>query len=247
MRIRKEAVIGVAVLVFFAAALTMFLNIQKSRARDGMALRIAGISGRDGPPETIEGLRNALVLYEKQIEAHVRDAAQTGVYWKILAVRLQDRGLHQEALEALERAMDYNAEDPALRYMAGISAARIAKGTPDTIGADQRDRYYALSESAFLTAIDLDGTYSRPRYALGVLYTFDLNRPGDAIPHLVRFLELSKNDVDGMFVLARAYYMTSQYREALELYDRILSITKDADKKREAERNKRHIMEAYYG
>lgn len=247
MKIRKEAVAGLVVLVIVAAGLTLFLNIQKSRARSGMASRIAGISGRGGPPETVEGLRNALALYEKRIEAHVRDAAQAGVYWKILAVRLQDRGLHLEALEALEQAMNYNAEDPALRYMTGISAARVAKGTPETIGEGRRDRYYALSESAFLTAIDLDGSYSRPRYALGVLYTFDLNRPGDAIPHLVRFLELSKNDVDGMFVLARAYYMMSQYREALELYDRILSITKDADKKQEAERNKRHIMEAYYG
>jgi tetratricopeptide (TPR) repeat protein len=247
MKIRKEVVVGVAVLVIFAAGLTLFLNIQKSRSRNDMASYIAGISGRNGPPETIEGLRNALALYEKRIEAHVRDAAQTGVYWKILAVRLQDRGLHLEALEALERAMNYNAEDPALRYLTGISAARVAKGTPDMTGAGQRDRYYALSESAFLTAIDLDGTYSRPRYALGVLYTFDLNRPEEAVPHLTRFLELSVNDVDGMFVLARAYYMTSRYREALELYNRILSITKDANKKREAEENKQLIMEVYYG
>jgi tetratricopeptide (TPR) repeat protein len=247
VKIRKEVVIGIAVLAIFAAALTFFLNIGKMRARNGLASRIAEISGRGGPPETIEGLRDALALYEKRIEAHVRDAAQTGVYWKILAVRLQDRGLHLEALEALEQAMNYNAEDPALRYLAGISAARVAKGTPDMMSADRRDRYYALSESAFLTAIDLDGSYSRPRYALGVLYTFDLNRPEDAIPHLVRFLELTVNDVDGMFVLARAYYMTARYGEALELYDRILSITKDLEKKMEAERNREHIMEVYYG
>ncbi|MDR2070776.1 MAG: tetratricopeptide repeat protein [Treponema sp.] len=247
MKIRRETVIGLAVLVIFAAGLTFFLNVRKSWVRNDTALRIAEISGRGGPPETIEGLRNALALYEKRIEAHVRDAAQTGVYWKILAIRLQDRGLHLEALEALEQAMKYNAEDPSLRYLAGISAARVAKGTADMIGGDQRGRYYALSESAFLTAIGLDETYSRPRYALGVLYTFDLDRPEDAIPHLLRFLELTINDVDGMFVLARAYYMTSQYREALELYDRILKIVKDSDKKKEAERNKQHIMEVYYG
>jgi tetratricopeptide (TPR) repeat protein len=247
MKIRNEAVIGVIVLVILAAALIAFLNIQKNRTRNDLASRIAGISNRNGPPETIEGLKDAIALYEKRIEAFVRDAAQTGVYWKILAVRFQDRGLHQEALDALERAMGYNTEDPALRYMAGISAARVAKGILDVSGVGQRDRYYALSESAFLMAINMDETYSRPRYALGVLYTFDLNRPEDAIPHLLRFLELSKNDVDGMFVLARAYYMTSQYREAIELYDRILSITKNSDKKREAEQNKEYIMEVYYG
>jgi tetratricopeptide (TPR) repeat protein len=244
MKIRKEAVFGIAALIILAAGVTFFLNIRKNQARNGLAARIAGISGRGGPPETIEGLRDALTLYGKRIEAHVRDAAQTGVYWKILAVRLQDRGLHKEALDALEQAMNYNAEDPSLRYLAGISAARIAKGTPDTA---QRERYYALSESAFLTAIGIDGGYSRPRYALGVLYTFDLGRPEDAIPHLARFLELAVNDVDGMFVLARAYYMASRYREALELYDRILSITKDSEKKREAEQNRQRVMEIYYG
>jgi tetratricopeptide (TPR) repeat protein len=247
MKIRNEAVIGIIVLVILAAGLTVFLNIQKNRTRNELASRITGISSRNGPPETIEGLRDAIALYEKRIEAYVRDAAQTGVYWKILAVRLQDRGLHQEALDALERAMSYNAEDPALRYLTGISAARVAKGALDVSGVGQRDRYYALSESAFLAAINMDEAYSRPRYALGVLYTFDLNRPEDAIPYLLRFLEMSKNDVDGMFVLARAYYMTSQYREAIELYDRILSITKNSDKKREAEQNKEYIMEVYYG
>jgi tetratricopeptide (TPR) repeat protein len=247
MKSKKEIIIGIVVLAILAAGLMIFLNVRKNQARNDLASRIAAISGRGGPPETIEGLRNAIGLYEKRIETHVRDAAQTGVYWKILAVRLQDRGLHLEALEALDHAMNYNAEDPALRYFTGISAARVAKGALDVSGVGQRDRYYALSESAFLSAISIDETYSRPRYSLGVLYTFDLNRPEDAIPHLVRFLELTKNDVDGMFVLARAYYMTSQYREALELYDRILSITRDSEKKREAERNKQYIMEIYYG
>jgi tetratricopeptide (TPR) repeat protein len=246
MKIRKEAVIGLATLVILAAGVTFFVNFWKSRTRNDMAEWIAGISGRGGgPPETIEGLRDAIARYERQIEAHVRDAGQIGVYWKILAVRLQDRGLHQEALEALEQAMKYNAEDPSLRYLTGISAARVAKGTVD-MTAGERDRYYVLAESAFLTALGLDETYGRPRYALGVLYTFDLDRPEDAIPHLRRFLELAANDVDGMFVLARAYYMTSRYPEALDLYDRILRTTKDSDKKKEAQQNKQHVMEVYY-
>jgi tetratricopeptide (TPR) repeat protein len=246
MKIRKEAVVGLATVVILAAGLTLFLNFWKSRVRNDMAVRIAEISGRGGPPETIEGLRNALAQYEQRIEAHVRDAGQTGVYWKILAVRLQDRGLHLEALEALEQAMKYNAEDPSLRYLTGISAARVAKGMVDMTGGE-RGKYYDLSESAFLTAIRLDETYSRPRYALGVLYTFDLDRPEDAIPHLRRFLDLVVNDVDGMFVLARAYYMTSRYPEALDLYDRILRLTKDPDKKKEAQQNKQRILEVYYG
>jgi tetratricopeptide (TPR) repeat protein len=245
MRIKKEALTGLAVLLVIAAGLIFFLNYQKNRVQTDFAARIVELSGRGGgTPETVEGLRDAIALYEKRIEAHVRDAAQTGVYWKILAVRLQDRGLHQEALEALEHAITYNAEDPSLCYLAGISAARAAKGNPDIT---EREKFYTLAESSFLASINIDETYGRPRYALGVLYTFDLNRPGEAIPHLERFMELVKNDVDGMFVLARAYYMTSRYREALEMYDRILSITRDSQKKADAELNRQYIMDVYYG
>jgi tetratricopeptide (TPR) repeat protein len=137
--------------------------------------------------------------------------------------------------------------------MTGVSASMAARGAVDfpdgkPAGTPQRERYYALAETAFLRAIAMDSGYTRPLYALGVLYVFELDRPEDAIPHLVKYLDIAlSNDVDGMFVLARAYFMTSEYQSALDLYDRILSITKDPAKKAEAERNRKYIMEVYYG
>jgi len=41
-----------------------------------------------------------------------------------------------------------------------------------------------------------------------------------------------------MFVLARAYYSTENYSEAVELYDKIISRTKDKKIKEEAQKNK---------
>jgi tetratricopeptide (TPR) repeat protein len=249
MKIKKEAVIGLVVIAVIAGGILGIYGFQKNRSRNDLAARIAELGGAGGPPETVEGLRRAIDLYEAQIEQHVRDAAQTGVYWKILATRLQDKGLHHEALDALERAMDYTPLDQVLSYMAGLSAAAIAKGSLDLSGnaSAAAERYYGLAEAAYLKAVSLDEGYARPRYALGVLYVFELNRPGDAIPLMVRYMELTTNDVDGMFVLARAYFMTEQYQEALDLYDRIISITRDAKKKREADQNKQYILGVYYG
>jgi tetratricopeptide (TPR) repeat protein len=249
MKIKKEVVIGVFAIVILAAGFALIHRYGINSDRNKFARRIAELGNRGGPPETVEGLREAIGLYEKQIEQHVKDAAQTGVYWKILAVRLQDRGLHNEALEALEQALYYTPSDPSILYLTGISAARVAKGFLDFSGGGDNGsaRYYALAEVAYRNAVALDGRYAKPLYALGVLYVFELGRPEDAIPVMERYLELSSNDVDGMAILAHAYALTAQYELALNLYDRIISSTKDKDKRAAAEESRRQVMDLYYG
>ncbi|MDR2785729.1 MAG: tetratricopeptide repeat protein [Treponema sp.] len=249
MKVKKEIVAGIFVVVILVTGFTLFYNYGMNRERNQFARRIAELGNPGGPPETVEGLREAIRLYEKQIEQHVKDAAQTGVYWKILATRLQDRGLHNEALEALEQAVFYSPLDPSLLYLTGISAARVAKSFLDFSGGRSggSERYYALAEDAYRKAIALDEKYVKPMYALGVLYVFELGRPGDAIPVMERYLTLTANDVDGMAVLAHAYALTSQYEFALNLYDRILSITKDKTKRAEVEESRRQVMDSYYG
>lgn len=252
MKIKKGAVIGAAViivvvLVVFAASL-----YEKDKGRGALAERIFSQSGipHDGsPPATIEGLKAAIAAYEKRIDQYVNDAAKTATYWKILAVRLQDKGLHGEALEALEHAIYYTPEDPTLHYYTGVSAGIMAKSShafPDRENSE-RDRYFALAEDSYLRAIELDSGYLRPRYGLGVLYVFELDRPEDAIPHLEKCLEVSRNDVDTMFVLARAYYMLKRYQDAVNLYDRIITLTTDNQKKIDAQNNRQLVLGQMHG
>jgi tetratricopeptide (TPR) repeat protein len=250
MRIKKEVVVGLFILILLGTALGTFLRIQKNKGRISLAERIVSVSPRGGPPQTVEGLRSAIAAYESRIEQHVRDAAQTGVYWKILATRLQDQGLHLEALDALERALYYAPEDSALHYAVGISAGIAAKSALNFSGAagnTGQDRYYDLAESAYLRAIDLDGSYGRPRYGIAVLYGFELDRPSEAVPHLRRYLEISRNDVDALFVLARAYYMMESYQDAVGVYDDIIALTRDANKRLEAQNNRQILLDLLYG
>ena len=248
MKIKKEIVIGILIILVFVSVLAGSQIYQRYKNRDDLAGRIASM-GPGGPPETIEGLRTAINAYERQIEAHVRDAAQTGVYYKILAVRLQDRGLHNEALEAIEKALYYTPSDASLHYMAGISQAILAKSYISFTRVDtaERERLYALAEDSYLRAIDLDDRYLRPRYGLGILYVFELDRPEDAVPHLERCLEINRNDTDTMFVLARAYYMVGAFEKALEVYGRIISVTRDEEKRTEARNNRLVIQELLNG
>jgi tetratricopeptide (TPR) repeat protein len=249
VKIKREALVGLGVIVLAAAVSLVFTGYQRNRRRDALAREIAALNPGNGPPETVEGLRTAIRAYEAKIELHVRDAAQTGVYWKLLAYRLQDRGLHGEALEALERAIAYAPLDPALHYLAGVSAGVMAKSSlsfPGAAANQDRKRYYALAEEGYLRAISLDDRYVAPLYGLGVLYAFELERPGEAVPWLLRSLEISPG-VDAMFVLARAYYMTGAYEEAVAVYDRIIGFTGDGEKRQEAQANRQLALDRLYG
>jgi tetratricopeptide (TPR) repeat protein len=248
MKIRKEVLIGLTVIAVVLISFLILIAYQRSKSRSDLASRIISL-GNGGPPETIEGLKKAITKYEKQIELHVKDAAQTGVYWKILATRFQEKGLHNEALEALEHALYYNPEDAVLHYLTGLSAATVAKTHHNFTGIDnpERERLFTLAEEAYLSSLKLDEKYLRPRYALGVLYVFELDRPEDAIPLMEQYLIFSTNDVDAMFVLARAYFVTSDMQKALVLYDTIISVTRDEDKKREAQNNRQVVMGRLYG
>jgi len=246
---KRDVVFGIFALLIIGVVLYGVINYLQNKTRTDLEKRIAQLSPRGGPPETIEGLRQAIALYEAQIERNVKEAAQTGAYWKILAIRLADRGMHRDALDAFERAVQFTPEDPTLFFLIGDSASVVAASTLGFSGnpGTEKEHFTRLAETAYLRSIQLDPAYPRPRLGLGILYTFDLNRAAEAVPHLERYVELAPSDVKGMFVLARAYFMTENYDRAVGLYDRIIARTKDPKVKAEAQNNKDTIRNVMYG
>ncbi|MDR2543399.1 MAG: tetratricopeptide repeat protein [Treponema sp.] len=237
--IKKIKDFFVAIIILFLVGMLIYYLYNRTASRSSRELtrQMAEISPRGGPPETIEGLRQAIVLYEEQIERHVREAAQTGVYWKILGTRLADRNMHNHALEAFEKAIYYNTNDASLYYMAGISAGYVAKSIVDSsVSAEmERDRLFQYAENSHLRALELDNTYTQPMYALGVLYAFELDNPDDAIDQLERYMQIRPSDIHPLFVLARAYFMKENLLKTIELYDTIIDRTRDQNVRREAQ------------
>ena len=257
MKYQKGAFAGlVVVLIIIVVAVASTSLYERNARRAEFADQVIS-QGRWTTPDSVTELKKAIAENERRIDRYVQASAQNATYWKLLSVRLQQRGLHGDALDALERAISLSPEDPMLHYYTGISAGTMAKSyyltaerSPD-LGApgrqEHRNQYFSIAESAFRRAIELDGNYLRPRYSLGVLYVFDLDRPEEAIPHLQKYLEISRNDVDTMFVLARAYYMLRMFQESLELYDRIIILTGDEKKRIDAQNNRQIIMGHLYG
>ena len=232
----KDWIIGISVIAVLVALVIIVYNHETNKKHVGWARQWGG------PPETIEGLRAAIAQYEEQIERHVKDGAQTGIYWKILGMRLAERGMHRDALDAYERAIRFNTDDPVLFFRTGESALAVAASSLGfSPNFNEREHFMNLAESSFLRSVQLDSAYARPRLSLGILYTVHLDRPSEAIPHMERYLELAPNNVWGMSVLARAYYMAGNNSRAIEMYDRIITRTKDPQVKLEAQNNRDYI------
>lgn len=240
---------SIVILIIIAAGITGVFVYKKIAERNSLAARIAELSPRGAPPQSIEDLRKAISLYEKKIDEHVKDAAQTGIYWKILGSRLMDsrpgqKPLYSEALKALQNAARYYPEDETIHYLIGVSAGSLARS--EYFSPAEQDEHYRLAEAAYLRAIDLQGRYTKALYGLGVLYTYNLGRAEEAIPYMELYVDINSRDTDGMFVLASARYLTGDFDGAVALYDRIIALTKDQNVKASAENNKQQAMDAVY-
>ncbi|MDR0300822.1 MAG: tetratricopeptide repeat protein [Treponema sp.] len=244
----KEIVLAILVIAGVSLLFYSLYQIDKRKTNKELARRIAELSPKGGPPESIEGLRQAIALYEDQIERNVREGAQTGAYWKILAVRLSDKGLHNEALEALERAIYFTPEDASLFNLTGVSAGIVAKSVVGFSASAEKERehYYKLSENSYKRALELDVTYAKPMYGLAILYVFELDRPAEAITYLERYLSMNTSDFHAMFILARAHAVTGSYTQAIETYERIITRSKNKDLQAEALNNIEIVQRLMY-
>lgn len=201
-------------------------------------------------PTTIEELKDAIEKYQHRIEDITSAAAQTGIWYKILASRYLDKEMYGEALKYYQKAIEYFPTNQNLYYYIGVCAGYMAKSALDynaTGNFSQKENYLNLAESAYLRALELEPTYVRALYGLGVLYVFDLDESEKAIPLLEKLLTIETRNTDAMMILARAYYQNYDFDSAVALYDKIISISTSPEKKAAAEANKRQALEMSYG
>ena len=200
-------------------------------------------------PTTEAELKAAIQKYQTRVEDMVLANQQIGIWYKMLGSRYLDNQMYGEALEAFRMATTYYPANQNLYYYVAVCAGYMANQSLDysaTGSTAQKFNYLKLAESAYLEALKIDSKYARALYGIGVLYIFELDEPGKAIPYLETLAEVEKRNVDGMFLLANAYYQTFEFEKAMAVYDKIISTTTSDEKKAQAEANQRQVLEAAY-
>lgn len=226
-------------LVFFSCNGTNAKTIKRMQAlEEGVA-----------SPTTEAEIKEAIQKYQTRVEDVALANQQIGIWYKMLGSRYLDNQMYGEALEAFRMATTYYPANQNLYYFVAVCAGFMANQALDysaTGSTAQKFNYLKLAESAYLEAIKLDPKYARALYGIGVLYIFELEEPGKAIPYLETLAEVEKRNVDGLFLLANAYYQTFEFERAMEIYDEIISITTSSEDKAQAEANKRKVLETAY-
>lgn len=235
------------IVFFILTCLFLFSSCGVSNKR---IIRMQKMEEGVGSPTTIEELKTAIEKYDARIADLQLSQSQVGIWYKILGTRYLDNKMYGEALKAFQSALQYYPDNQNLYYYVGICAGYMSHTALDynaTGNIEQKYNYLKLAETAYLRAIEIEPRYSRALYALSVLYVYELDEPAKAIPYLERVLDIEKKHTDAMFVLARAYYSTYEFDKAVEMYDKIISVTTSDKKKADAEANKKIVLDASYG
>ena len=234
-------------IVMVAFAVLLLCGCNKSSKT---IIRLQKMEEGVGSPTTEAELKEAIKKYQDRIYDIQLAQGQIGIWYKMLGTRQLDAKMYGEALDSFQKAIQFYPANQNLFYWVGVCAGYMAKASLDfkASGATTSERYnyLKLAESAYLRAIELDERYGRALYGLAIIYIYELGESAKGIPYLERFLDIEKRNTDAMFRLAEAYYLNYDFDKAADLYDQIISLTKDEKKKALAEQNKKTVLDAAY-
>lgn len=235
--------------LFCVLGLTLSLLATGCGVSNKTILRYQKMEEGVANPTTIEELKDAIGKYSERAADVQLANQQVGIWYKILGTRYLDNKMYGEALKAFEEALKYYPDNQNLYYYVGVCAGYMSHAALDFGGSGSTEvkyNYLKLAESAYLRAIQIEDRYVRALYGIGVLYVFELDESEKAIPYLEKLLTIDTQNIDAMFVLARAYYSNYEFDKSVHMYDKIISTTKSADKKATAEENKKIVLNASF-
>lgn len=198
-------------------------------------------------PTTVEELQDAIRKYQERVADIQLANQEIGIWYKMLGTRYLDNRMYGQALEAFQNALQYYPTNQNLYYYVGVCAGYMSHTAMDFKGNGSNEiryNYLKLAVDAYTRALDIDNNYERAWYGLGVIYEYELDEHVKAVDCFEHALEISTQSIDTMFNLARAYYCSYEFDKSINMYDKIISTTKSANTKSEAEELKSQVLNA---
>ena len=191
--------------------------------------------------ERIEEIEREVRRYREIVDQQVQANGQLMIYYRMLGIRYLEREMYGPAVRALEQALEITPANAQLHSYYAAAAAQSAKGRYDMA---EQNRLFGVAEQAYQRALQLDPNLRQALYGYAVLLVFELDRPGDALPHLDRLLEVQRQHTDGRFLRAYAHAALGNIQEAIGDYDAIIDVTRNPEVRREASRLRSQLAEA---
>ncbi|SIQ04851.1 Tetratricopeptide repeat-containing protein [Alkalispirochaeta americana] len=191
--------------------------------------------GVEVAPERIAELRREARRYRSKVEEVTEALAREASFQKLLANELMQQGMHGPALEALQRALAIQTDNPVLYYLAAVASGRAARAHRIDGG---REKLLEQAEALYRDAIALNPRYRAALFGLSVLLSFELDRPQEALEYARRTAELETKDPAVRFLLAHVLVRTGELAEASRIYDDLARTAPAAEQRRRAAANR---------
>jgi tetratricopeptide (TPR) repeat protein len=130
-------------------------------------------------------------------------------------------GSYPDAITQANQVLDVYPENQRALFVIGLAYAYQQKYEA---AVDPLESFRVIREAS--PQADLDMALETALYYLGVSY-LDVGRAADAIPTLVRAIEINQTDADAMYQLGRAYAQNGQPELALESYQEAVRFVPD--------------------
>jgi tetratricopeptide (TPR) repeat protein len=217
------------------------------------AMRPKSVQAKDKSSLSVDQLAQAIAGYSTEAERRkLGDAVQLGLdasanlgaYRLELADRYIGKTMFKDAYDVLVLASQTYTDDARLYYNAGMSAAHVAKSfdVKGSAGAMDKAKWFATAESCYKRSLAINPRSTQALYGMAVLYSFELERPSEAVGFLSNLLGIETKNVDAMMLLARCYAQLGKIDEAANWYETAAQTTVVPEKKRTAEENRAKLL-----
>ena len=240
----KRSIAIVPVLLAIAAALSS-CGDQGGFLHD--MLDIEARVKKNTPPSTISELKQGIAKYSDEVEKTFKAMEKIAMYWRMLSTKYAQMGMYGEAYDASLKAIRFYPDNSGLYYLAARSAAFLSNSSAAELRGATRLEWLETAKSAYLKSLELNDRNTRSMMGLAMLYAFEYEDHGSAIPLLEDFLSIDTKNVEALSLYARSLYGAGRPQDAVDAYDKVIKATTLEDVKRQANDNKQAILKELYG
>ena len=221
---KRSGYILSAVFMVYLLAVGVSCSGGNEKALKNLEATESSAGGGEVSRERIKELEKGIKEYKEEVDRTVKAGAEIGIYYRLVGLEYMKLKMYGKAFENFKKAIEYYPENEVLFYYSGVSLARSAKSVMDS---GEKRRLMQKAAVYYKRAVELNPEYKDAYYALSVLYLFELNRPLDALDNAQKLLNLDPENIDAMFLKARADAVTGNIRDAVDTYNKIIKSAKD--------------------
>lgn len=210
------------VLILLTVLLTLGCTREKTRNLVSQTYEMEENSAANRD-ERVRELTGEIKEIEKDLEETLEKYQKIGNFQRALGVKMMHYKMYFKAYEHFTNAIDFYPNSEMLHYYRGIAASQYALSQDDEV---KRFEYLNKALYSHQHSIKLNPRFTKGLYALSILYVYEFNRPEDAKPLLDTLLSISTREFDAMILRALLYEKDGQLNAALDLYDRVLELSK---------------------